>query len=86
MELDEPFEVCKEGDVLGSGQTTLLKMFGVTMAEFGVEVRAWWIKETGQVEVVKGAVDGGSGIEENKVMEIEMAADDETFEGFDDQA
>lgn len=53
--LDEEFQVCKEGEVLGSGQTTLLKMFGVAMAEFGVEVRAWWVKETGTVEAVEGA-------------------------------
>ncbi len=52
--LDEDFQVCKESEVLGSGQTTLLKMFGVAMAEFGVEVKAWWVKETGLVEAVKG--------------------------------
>ncbi|KAI4173885.1 MAG: hypothetical protein LQ343_002653 [Gyalolechia ehrenbergii] len=85
VELDEPFEVCKEGDVLGSGQTTLLKIFGVTMAEFGVEVRAWWVKETGQTEVVKGAGDGGGGTRGNGVWEVEMGASDEEFEGFDDQ-
>ena len=52
IELEREFEVCKEGDVLGSGQTTLLKMFGVTMAEFKVGIRAYWQAETGKVTVV----------------------------------
>ena len=59
--LDEPFEVCKEGEMLGSGQTTILKMFGVAMAEFGVDVRAVWERETGKVEVF--ADEGGSGMD-----------------------
>ena len=48
--LDEPFEVCKEGEVLGSGQTGLLKMFGVAIAEFEVKVKAVWERGTGAVE------------------------------------
>ena len=75
--LDEEFQVCKEGEVLGSGQTTLLKMFGVAMAEFGVEVRAWWIKETGAVEVVEGAEQmnqkGNSG---ERIRDVEMDHED----------
>lgn len=84
VELDEPFEVCKEGEVLGSGQTTLLKMFGVAMAEFGVEVRAWWVGETGEVEVVDekrmGDSGGKGGVD---VAEVEMDGDVEEFGGFD---
>lgn len=57
VELDGEFVVCKEGDVLGSGQTTLLKMFGVAMAEFRVGVEAHWERETGEVTVV------GEGVE-----------------------
>ncbi|KAL8843214.1 MAG: hypothetical protein Q9176_002167 [Flavoplaca citrina] len=75
--LDEEFQVCKEGEVLGSGQTTLLKMFGVAMAEFGVEVRAWWIKETGTIEVVEGAEQmnqkGNSG---ERIRDVEMDRED----------
>ncbi|KAL8644893.1 MAG: hypothetical protein Q9226_007546 [Calogaya cf. arnoldii] len=77
--LDEEFQVCKEGEVLGSGQTTLLKMFGVAMAEFGVEVRAWWVKETGTVEVVEGAEQvtleksGGK-----RVRDVEMGGEDDS--------
>ena len=52
VELDGEFVVCKEGDVLGSGQTTLLKMFGIAMAEFRVGVEAYWERDTGEVTVV----------------------------------
>jgi mRNA turnover protein 4 len=38
--LDSPFAVCKEGDVLNSQQTRLLKMFGVATAEFKVNLIA----------------------------------------------
>ncbi len=59
MELDGEFVVCREGEVLGSGQTTLLKMFGVAMAEFRVGVEAYWERGTGEVTVVgEGKVDG----------------------------
>lgn len=62
VELDSEFVVCKEGEVLGSGQTTLLKMFGVAMAEFRVGVEAYWERDSGKVEVL-----GSNG--ENKVEE-----------------
>lgn len=52
VELDGEFVVCREGEVLGSGQTTLLKMFGVAMAEFRVGIEAYWERETGEVTVV----------------------------------
>lgn len=56
VELDGEFVVCREGEVLGSGQTTLLKMFGVAMAEFRVGVEAVWERETGVCTFVgKGA-------------------------------
>ena len=50
VELDREFEVCKEGDTLGSGQTTLLKMFGVATATFRVEVKAYWEAATADVK------------------------------------
>ena len=52
VELENEFTVCKEGEVLGSGQTSLLKAFGVQMSEFRVTIKCWWEKETGMVEVV----------------------------------
>ncbi|KAL9095547.1 MAG: hypothetical protein Q9163_006502 [Psora crenata] len=54
VELEREFAVCKAGEVLGSGQTSLLKMFGVAMATFRVKVVAWYERDTGRVEVVEG--------------------------------
>jgi mRNA turnover protein 4 len=38
--LENPYSVCKEGDVLDSRQTRLLKLFGVATAEFTVQLLA----------------------------------------------
>ena len=38
--LENPYTVCKEGDVLDSRQTRLLKLFGVATAEFTVQLLA----------------------------------------------
>lgn len=86
VELDGPFEVCREGEVLGSGQTTLLKTFGVTMADFAVEIRAWWVRESGVVKVASVDGEGGGSVrtERNAVVEIEMGGEDEEFGGFDE--
>ena len=77
VELDGEFVVCKEGEVLGSGQTTLLKMFGIAMAEFRVGVEAYWERETGEVTVVGKGVKRKLDIEgtdveeqENEVMDV----------------
>lgn len=50
--LDGEYTVCKEGEVLNSHQTALLKMFGVAMAEFKVKPVAWWGKATGEVSII----------------------------------
>ncbi len=39
--LDQPYTVCKEGDVLNSHQTALLKLFGVVTAEFRLQMTAY---------------------------------------------
>ncbi len=59
VELEHEFEVCKEGQILGSGQTTLLKMFGIASAEFRVGVRAYWQSDTGEATVVEERGVGG---------------------------
>lgn len=64
VELENEFTVCKVGEMLGSGQTTLLKGFGVAMAEFRVRPVAVWKREEGVVEELEGKegemdVDGG---------------------------
>lgn len=47
------YPVCREGEVLDSRQTTLLKTFGVAMAEFHVVVRAYWSRGNGEVKVLE---------------------------------
>ncbi|EAS28155.3 mRNA turnover protein MRT4 [Coccidioides immitis RS] len=53
LDMEGGYQVCKAGETLDSRQTTLLKMFGVAVAEFRVEMRAHWTKETGEVEVLQ---------------------------------
>lgn len=62
---EERYTVCREGEVLGSGQTTLLKMFGVATAEFRVVVKAYWSRDSGEVVVLEGEDkgQGGGGME-----------------------
>ncbi|KAI1870466.1 uncharacterized protein JN550_005394 [Neoarthrinium moseri] len=48
----EGYVVCREGDVLDSRQTRLLKLFSVCMSQFAVHVRAYWSAATGEVTVV----------------------------------
>lgn len=43
------YVVCRPGDILDSRQTTLLKIFGVRMAEFRVSLLAVWHKADGSV-------------------------------------
>ncbi|KAE9373477.1 hypothetical protein N431DRAFT_465763 [Stipitochalara longipes BDJ] len=47
--LDNPYTVCKEGDVLDSRQTRLLKLFGVATAEFTVKLLAYWSAATNEI-------------------------------------
>ncbi|KAK5989986.1 Ribosome assembly factor mrt4 [Cladobotryum mycophilum] len=55
----EGYVVCKEGDVLDSRQTRLLKLFSVCMSEFKVQVLAYWSAATSEVtEVDPAAMDG----------------------------
>jgi len=52
--LNGDHEVCKEGEVLDSHQTALLKMFGIDMAEFTVQVVAYWEAAAGKATAVEG--------------------------------
>ena len=64
IELDSDYRVCTEGEVLGSGQTTLLKMFGVAMAEFRVKIMAYFVARTGEVVSLEdGGEEGGGGMQ-----------------------
>ena len=46
------YMVCREGDTLDSRQTTILKIFGVRMAEFKVQLRASFEKESATVKEI----------------------------------
>lgn len=72
----EGYTVCREGEVLGSGQTTLLKMFGVATAEFRVVVKAYWSRDSGEVVVLEG-VDKGQGVGGMEVDGNDELVDDE---------
>jgi mRNA turnover protein 4 len=50
--LDAPYTVCKEGDVLNSHQTALLKMFGIAMADFKIDLKAYYTKTSESVTEV----------------------------------
>lgn len=63
MEEDEGFVVCREGEVLDSRQTTLLKIFGVRMAEFRVKLLAVWEKASGEVKALDSLEDDDADME-----------------------
>lgn len=44
------YEVCKEGDVLTPEQARILKLLGIEMAEFKVQIKCMWNSETGNFE------------------------------------
>ncbi|KAE8356712.1 ribosomal protein L10-domain-containing protein [Aspergillus coremiiformis] len=60
----EGFPVCREGEVLDSRQTTLLKMFGIAIAEFHVALKAHWTQSTGEVKILEKQ-QGGMEVDEN---------------------
>ncbi|KAI9051399.1 hypothetical protein LZ554_004446 [Drepanopeziza brunnea f. sp. 'monogermtubi'] len=47
--LENPYLVCKEGQVLDSRQTRLLKLFGVATSEFTVQLVAYWSAATHEI-------------------------------------
>ena len=47
------YTVCKEGDVLDSKQTRLLKQFGIACAEFRINLVGYWNKQNGDVQIFK---------------------------------
>ncbi|RCI14639.1 hypothetical protein L249_6416 [Ophiocordyceps polyrhachis-furcata BCC 54312] len=47
--------ICKEGDVLDSRQTRLLKLFSICMSEFRVKVVAYWSAASGEVTEIKAS-------------------------------
>ncbi|OCL15096.1 mRNA turnover protein-like protein 4 [Glonium stellatum] len=50
--LDSDYTVCKDGEILNSHQTALLKLFGVAMAEFKIDMKAYYSAATQEVTEV----------------------------------
>jgi mRNA turnover protein 4 len=48
------YTICKEGEVLDSRQTRLLKLFSICLSEFKVKIRAYWSTADGKVTEVDG--------------------------------
>lgn len=53
----EGYTICKEGEVLDSRQTRLLKLFSICLSEFRVKLVAYWTASTGEVTELEGAQD-----------------------------
>ncbi|GAB7352520.1 hypothetical protein MBLNU459_g2916t1 [Dothideomycetes sp. NU459] len=53
--LDSEYVLCREGQTLNSHQTALLKLFGVALSEFKVQVKAYWTAESQDVTPVESA-------------------------------
>ena len=51
--LDAEHRICRTSETLNSHQTALLKLFGITMAEFRVQIKAYWDRESQDVTVVE---------------------------------
>lgn len=57
MDAEDGYQVCKEGDILDSRQTSILKIMGVRMAEFKMDLKAMFdkkeeaLREMGRMEV-----------------------------------
>lgn len=54
VDIADGYEVCKEGDMLEAKQTSILKIFGVRMAEFKMDLQAVYEKENGSVRAISG--------------------------------
>ncbi|KAF7846122.1 hypothetical protein BT93_L5219 [Corymbia citriodora subsp. variegata] len=52
---EEGYMVCKEGQTLDSKQTSILKIFGVRMSEFKMDVRAMFDKDTQSIKEFSAA-------------------------------
>ncbi|ETN45055.1 uncharacterized protein HMPREF1541_09931 [Cyphellophora europaea CBS 101466] len=57
---DEGYLVCKEGDVLDSRQTSILKILGVRMADFRIQLRAVYDRQEEAVKELGGADGAGA--------------------------
>ena len=77
IELENDFTVCRQGEILTSGQTSLLKIFGVATAIFLVDIQACYDRESGVVYAVNESHLGSSDRHEDNDVELEG------FDGFE---
>ena len=72
--LSAEYVVCREGETLGSGQAALLRMFGVQVGEFRVELQACWSRDEEDVTDLRRGNDSGDdwgGIEDDGGIELD---------------
>ena len=79
--LENGYIVCREGEILGAAQTTLLKAFGVEASLFAVTIVGWWgedigchfekddngLLKFGTANAVQGAAEIGTGMDVDDV-------------------
>ncbi|KAK4505497.1 hypothetical protein PRZ48_003460 [Zasmidium cellare] len=58
--LDQEYVICEEGKEMNSHQTALLKLFGIALAEFKVDIQAYWSAATQEVTEVQPQADAGA--------------------------
>lgn len=61
--LDAPYTICKEGKVMSSDQTALLKTFGIATAEFRVRLVAYWSAGSANITVLDESAGDAAGPE-----------------------
>lgn len=68
----EPYTVCRDGQIMDSRQTHLLKHFGITMSEFRVKLKAYYDKESNQVsKLTSGDDDDDDDVEEDEDAQLD---------------
>jgi mRNA turnover protein 4 len=73
----EGYVVCREGDVLDSRQTRLLKLFSICMSEFRVQLLARWSAATGEVVELSKREVGTATAAAAKAEDSDAMSDDE---------
>lgn len=74
IHLLKPFTICSKGDLLTPEQAKLLKLFQKPLAQFKIKVKAFWDKDSEQVQVFELNDDGDDQQEEE---EEEMIDEDQ---------
>lgn len=81
----EGYTICKEGEVLDSRQTRLLKMFSVCLSEFRVQLLAYWSAESGTVTELTPPPTAASKKASKGAAPSKKSEDDEEDEDMDEE-